>query len=64
MRTRLSILMMAMGALLLGAGWVGVGSALVDVAGVGLLVTGAFAVALSMGEPEEVAIPLEERVEV
>lgn len=64
MRTRLCVLMMALGALLLGAGWVGADAPLVDVAGVGLLVTGAFATALAMGEPDEVPLPVEERVEV
>lgn len=63
MRIRLSVLMMALGAVLLAAGWIGVGSAMVDVAGVALLVTGAFATALAMGEPEELALPVEERVE-
>lgn len=64
MRTRLCVLMMALGALLLGAGWVGAGAPLVDVAGVALLVTGAFATALAMGEPVEAAVPLEAAVAV
>ena len=64
MRTRLCVLMMALGALLLGAGWVGFGAPVVDVTGVGLLVTGAFATALAMGEPVEAAVPLEATVAV
>lgn len=64
MRVRLCVLMMGLGALLLGAGWVGVGGPVVDVGGVALLVTGAFATALAMGEPDAVAIPVvEEPVE-
>jgi hypothetical protein len=64
MRVRLCVLMMALGGLLLGAGWVGVGGSVVDVGGVALLVTGAFATALAMGEPDQVPLPVEERVEV
>lgn len=64
MRTRLCVLMMALGALLLGAGWVGFDAPLVDVTGVGLLVTGAFATALAMGEPGEVGVPVEAAVAV
>lgn len=63
MRNRLCVLMMARGGLLLGAGWVGVGTPIVDVGGVALLVTGAFATALAMGEPDEVPVVIEEPVE-